>query len=69
MTYDIVALAKRKTYLQARLQAIAISNVYGKSIDELTAMQVDKIDTERELNVIEGQIRHYILSGTQEVKQ
>lgn len=52
-------LAKRKTYLQARLQAIVMSNVYGKTLDQLTEVELDKMNTIKELNEVNGEINRY----------
>lgn len=53
-------LAKQKTFLEARLNAISMSNVYGRSLDEITALNLDHMKTERSLFAIERQIRDYI---------
>lgn len=56
---DITELAKRKVYLEMRLSGISMSNVYGKTIDELTELEIDRAQTRKELNQILLQIQQY----------
>ena len=56
----IKELAERKAFLRRRLEAISMCNVYGKTIDELTNINLSQIETQRELFDVESQIRDYI---------
>lgn len=53
-------LAERKTFLSRKLEAISMCNVYGKTNDDLIALNLDQIETQKELFAIERQIRDYI---------
>jgi len=53
-------LAERKTFLSRKLEEIAMCNVYGKSNDDLIALNLDEIETRKELFEVERQIRDYI---------
>ena len=57
---EIAALAKRKVELQARLMAISMMNVYGQSIDKLQEIELDKIETRKELESVEREVEKYI---------
>jgi hypothetical protein len=56
----IQELAERKTLLSRKLEAISMCNVYGKSNDDLVALNLDQIETQKELFDVERQIRDYI---------
>lgn len=53
-------MAEKRTRLMARLEAIAMWNTAGKTIDELTDVQLDKIETQRQLIEIDAVIAAYI---------
>jgi len=56
----IEELAERKTLLSQRLQGIAMTNISGKSNDDLVALNLDQIKTQKELFEVEGKIGDYI---------
>lgn len=56
----IEQLAERETFLQQRLEAITMCNVYGKKQEDLVALNLDQIKTQKELFDVERQIRDYI---------
>jgi hypothetical protein len=53
-------MAETRVRLIARLEAIAAWNTYGKTIDELTDVQVDKIETQRKLAEVNAAIAAHI---------
>lgn len=56
---DIEELAKRRIYLETRLNSLQMMNVYGTELDELTRREVDRIETTKELNTIKEEIKKY----------
>ena len=60
MTMDISALAKERVELMARLAAISQWNISGKTVDELTAVEVQRIETTKRLTEVEGLISAYV---------
>ena len=56
-------MAEERIKLVARLDAIAMWNIAGKTIDELTEVEIDKIETKRKLRAVEDEISAYIQHG------
>lgn len=57
---DINGLAKERIDLQQRLAGIAMWNTYGKTADELTEVEVIRIETLKRLSEIGTEIDAYI---------
>jgi hypothetical protein len=56
----IEELAKRKTELKLTLQAISQCNVYGKTVSELTELEIQQINARKELHDVQAKIDAYI---------
>lgn len=56
---DVSALAEEKVQLQLTLQAISMCNVYGKKMDDLVALEKQKIEAVKRLNEIDTKITEY----------
>ncbi len=57
---EIAELAREKIRLQQMLEAIAMTNVYGRSLDELTDLELKQIETRKRLIQVEREIAQYI---------
>ena len=56
----IQELAERKTLLSQKLEAFSMCNVYGKSMEDLTALNLEQIKTQKEMFDVQKQIQDYI---------
>ena len=57
---DVKQLAKERVELQATLRAITMWNTSDKTLEQLTAAEVKRIETMKRLNEVEGLILSYI---------
>ncbi len=57
---EIAELAREKIRLQQMLEAIAMTNFYGRSLDELTDLALKQIETRKRLIQVEREIAQYI---------
>ena len=62
-TTDVNALAKQRVELICRLQQIRQWNISGKTLDELTAVEVQRIETTKRLTEVERLISLYVNGG------
>lgn len=53
-------MAEERTKLLATLEAISMWNTAGKSIDELTEVALQRIETDKRLHEVEAEIRAYV---------
>lgn len=56
---DIKEIAYRRVYLEARLNSLRMMNVYGADIEELTKREIDRIESQMELNSVLNKIKSY----------
>lgn len=56
----IEQLAERRTILQQRLQAISLWNTYRQKHEDVVAVALDQVKTQKELFEAENKIRDYI---------
>lgn len=62
---DTALLAAEKVKLEQRLMAIGMMNVYGKKLDDLIALETDKIETMKKLSAVERAINTYVQTEDQ----
>lgn len=53
-------MARERTQLIATLEGIGMWNTYGKTVDELSEVALEKIETEKRLFEVDAEIRQYV---------
>lgn len=59
MPRSVEEMAREREELGQLLLGISASNTYGKTLDELTALRIQQINTLRRLNEVQREIEEY----------